>query len=206
MKVIRIFFGIQIRLCQMRSRQRIHKNSQYLIDHYCGDDKIDLCLYVRLDKGRSMQINMPQCFRLQENGNVLYSRRLSVIAECPMDLTLFPFDSQICKLGIESCQLFFLIFPVNTILSQPIFEISDGYTADQVRYKWSKGIKQALKLHKIRLPDFQVKEAYVTSQLESYATGREFFIFLQILQYLRHNASAPLAKVQHLKYTTNFVL
>ncbi|VDN52903.1 unnamed protein product [Dracunculus medinensis] len=98
---------------------------------------------------QKQSISHRSLLRLQENGNVLYSRRLSVIAECPMDLTLFPFDSQICKLGIESY----------------------GYTADQVRYKWSKGIKQALKLHKIRLPDFQVKEAYVTSQLESYATG-----------------------------------
>lgn len=43
-------------------------------------------------------------FRLQDSGNVLYSRRLSVVAECPMDLTLFPFDTQICKLAIESCK------------------------------------------------------------------------------------------------------
>ncbi|VDK19739.1 unnamed protein product [Anisakis simplex] len=48
---------------------------------------------------------------------------------------------------------------------------SDGYTADQVRYVWSTGEKQALKLHKIRLPDFQIKEAFVTSQTEMYATG-----------------------------------
>ncbi|VDK59521.1 unnamed protein product [Anisakis simplex] len=87
--------------------------------------------------------------RLQNSGRVLYSRRLSVVAECPMDLTLFPFDTQICKLGVESY----------------------GYTADQVRYVWSTGEKQALKLHKIRLPDFQIKEAFVTSQTEMYATG-----------------------------------
>uniref|UniRef100_A0A914HC43 Uncharacterized protein n=1 Tax=Globodera rostochiensis TaxID=31243 RepID=A0A914HC43_GLORO len=68
---------------------------------------------------------------------------------CPMDLTLFPFDSQTCKLGIESY----------------------GYTSDQVTYGWSQGQREALKLHKIRLPDFRIKEAFVTSQLESYATG-----------------------------------
>ena len=49
---------------------------------------------------------------------------------------------------------------------------SDGYTADKVKYLWSKGAIQSLKLHKIRLPDFQIKEAYVTNRLESYATGR----------------------------------
>uniref|UniRef100_A0A0N4YXQ0 Gamma-aminobutyric acid receptor exp-1 (inferred by orthology to a C. elegans protein) n=1 Tax=Nippostrongylus brasiliensis TaxID=27835 RepID=A0A0N4YXQ0_NIPBR len=49
--------------------------------------------------------------------------------------------------------------------------ISDGYTADQVIYKWSSGSRAALKLHKIRLPDFTIKEAYVTNQMEVYATG-----------------------------------
>ena len=40
-----------------------------------------------------------------------------------------------------------------------------------MKYNWSKGSRPALKLHKIRLPDFKIKEAYVTSQMESYATG-----------------------------------
>ncbi|VBB32477.1 unnamed protein product, partial [Acanthocheilonema viteae] len=87
--------------------------------------------------------------RLSEDGTILYSRRISIVAECPMDLTLFPFDSQLCKLGIESY----------------------GYTADRVRYSWSKDDKAPLLLHKIRLPDFQIKEAYVTSVTENYATG-----------------------------------
>ncbi|VDM99284.1 unnamed protein product [Thelazia callipaeda] len=86
--------------------------------------------------------------RLNEDGTILYSRRISILAECPMDLTLFPFDSQLCKLGIEN-----------------------GYTADRVRYSWSKDVKAPLLLQKIRLPDFQIKEAYVTSVTENYATG-----------------------------------
>ncbi|TMS35906.1 hypothetical protein L596_003196 [Steinernema carpocapsae] len=98
---------------------------------------------------RKQSISHRSLLRLHDDGQVLYSRRLSVVAECPMDLTLFPFDSQICKLGIESY----------------------GYTADKVHYNWSHGLRQALKLHKIRLPDFQIKEAYVTSHVESYATG-----------------------------------
>uniref|UniRef100_A0A914EL83 Uncharacterized protein n=1 Tax=Acrobeloides nanus TaxID=290746 RepID=A0A914EL83_9BILA len=98
---------------------------------------------------KKQSISHRSLLRLQADGQILYSRRISVVAECPMDLTLFPFDSQICKLGIESY----------------------GYTADKVRYLWSKGHRKALKLHKIRLPDFQIKEAYVTSHNESYATG-----------------------------------
>lgn len=49
--------------------------------------------------------------------------------------------------------------------------IIDGYTADQVRYVWSHGRIEALILHKIRLPDFQIKESFVTNRVESYATG-----------------------------------
>lgn len=50
-------------------------------------------------------------------------------------------------------------------------ELTDGYTADQVRYVWSHDHKKPLKLHMIRLPDFALKEAYVTSHTEVYATG-----------------------------------
>uniref|UniRef100_A0A915DVT7 Uncharacterized protein n=1 Tax=Ditylenchus dipsaci TaxID=166011 RepID=A0A915DVT7_9BILA len=98
---------------------------------------------------QKQSISHRSLLRLREGGRILYSRRISVVAECPMDLTLFPFDSQTCKLGIESY----------------------GYTAEQVSYKWSRGQINALTLLKIRLPDFQIREAFVTSQLETYATG-----------------------------------
>ncbi|KAI6197823.1 hypothetical protein M3Y94_01270500 [Aphelenchoides besseyi] len=98
---------------------------------------------------QKQSISHRSLLRLQEHGRILYSRRISIVAECPMDLVLFPFDVQTCKLGIESY----------------------GYTADQVLYRWSTGQISALTLSKIRLPDFQIQEAYVVSQLESYATG-----------------------------------
>ncbi|CAJ0950758.1 unnamed protein product, partial [Mesorhabditis belari] len=98
---------------------------------------------------RKQSMTHRSLLRLDVQGHILYSRRLSLVVSCSMDLTLFPFDSQLCKLGIESY----------------------GYTADQVRYAWSKGSIQALELHRIRLPDFSVSEAYVTSHMERYATG-----------------------------------
>uniref|UniRef100_A0AC35TXZ4 Neur_chan_LBD domain-containing protein n=1 Tax=Rhabditophanes sp. KR3021 TaxID=114890 RepID=A0AC35TXZ4_9BILA len=98
---------------------------------------------------QKQSISHRSLLRLSDNGQILYSRRISIVAECPMDLTLFPFDKQICKLGIESY----------------------GYTADKVLYKWSSGLRKALILSRIRLPDFEITEAYVTSQLETYATG-----------------------------------
>ncbi|KAI1727584.1 neurotransmitter-gated ion-channel transmembrane region domain-containing protein [Ditylenchus destructor] len=60
--------------------------------------------------------------------------------------------------------------PYSEDTNEPVI-VQDGYTADQVRYDWSQGQKEALKLHKIRLPDFRITEAYVTSQIEGYATG-----------------------------------
>ncbi|KAI6229258.1 Lgc-35 [Aphelenchoides besseyi] len=98
---------------------------------------------------RKLSISHRSLLRLQADGQILYSRRVSVVSECSMDLSYFPFDKQVCKLGFESY----------------------GYTADQVTYSWSHGKKEALTLHKIRLPDLRMKEAFVTSQLESYATG-----------------------------------
>ena len=44
--------------------------------------------------------------------------RLTVKATCPMDLTYFPMDSQLCTLEIESY----------------------GYTMDDVIYQWNSGI------------------------------------------------------------------
>ncbi|CAJ0586715.1 unnamed protein product, partial [Mesorhabditis spiculigera] len=98
---------------------------------------------------RKQSMTHRSLLRLDVDGHILYSRRLSLVVSCSMDLTLFPFDSQLCKLGIESY----------------------GYTADQVIYEWSKGSIQALELHRIRLPDFSVTEAYVTNHMEKYATG-----------------------------------
>lgn len=82
-----------------------------------------------------------------------------------MDLTLFPFDKQLCKLGIESCEF------SGSMKHHTFKNFTDGYTADHVVYKWSTGARTALELKKIRLPDFTIQEAYVTSQMESYATG-----------------------------------
>ncbi|CAL8308241.1 glycine receptor, alpha 4b [Gadus morhua] len=40
--------------------------------------------------------------RIFQNGNVLYSIRLTLILSCPMDLKNFPMDSQVCTMQLES--------------------------------------------------------------------------------------------------------
>ncbi|KAK5976510.1 hypothetical protein GCK32_021929, partial [Trichostrongylus colubriformis] len=42
--------------------------------------------------------------RIDSDGTVYTSQRLTVTATCPMKLQLFPMDSQRCKLEIESCK------------------------------------------------------------------------------------------------------
>ena len=59
-----------------------------------------------------------QFLRITHLGEILRSMRLTVKATCPMDLTYFPMDSQLCTLEIESY----------------------GYTMDDVVYQWNSGI------------------------------------------------------------------
>uniref|UniRef100_A0A4W5JZ78 Glycine receptor, beta b n=1 Tax=Hucho hucho TaxID=62062 RepID=A0A4W5JZ78_9TELE len=51
------------------------------------------------------------------NGDVLVSMRLSVTLSCPLDLTLFPMDTQHCKMQLESF----------------------GYTTDDLQFMWQSG-------------------------------------------------------------------
>ncbi|CAL4111700.1 unnamed protein product, partial [Meganyctiphanes norvegica] len=55
-------------------------------------------------------------FRLYQNGKILYSSRLTINANCPMNLEDFPMDTQKCPLKLGSF----------------------GYTTDDVVYKWNK--------------------------------------------------------------------
>ncbi|XP_065064249.1 glycine receptor subunit alpha-2-like [Rhopilema esculentum] len=43
-----------------------------------------------------------QYVRLWPNGDILTSTRVTVEADCPQDLTNYPFDVQVCKLNLES--------------------------------------------------------------------------------------------------------
>ncbi|CAJ0959819.1 unnamed protein product, partial [Mesorhabditis belari] len=87
-------------------------------------------------------------YRLKDDGTVITSRRISLVAECSLDLTRYPFDKQLCKLGLESY----------------------GYTADQITYSWAVD-KNPLEMYPIRLPDFEIEKAYATKRVVDYSTG-----------------------------------
>uniref|UniRef100_A0A8C1JU07 Glycine receptor, beta a n=1 Tax=Cyprinus carpio TaxID=7962 RepID=A0A8C1JU07_CYPCA len=68
------------------------------------------------------------------NGDVLISMRLSVTLSCPLDLTLFPMDTQLCKMQLESF----------------------GYTTKDLVFMWQSG--DPVQMDEIALPQFDVKQ------------------------------------------------
>ncbi|KAH8273308.1 hypothetical protein KR018_010570 [Drosophila ironensis] len=71
--------------------------------------------------------------RLDQNGGILYSMRLTIKATCPMELKNFPMDRQSCPLIIGSCESM-NIKNENLIFLQS--KILDGYTNQQLVYEW----------------------------------------------------------------------
>ncbi|CEF60396.1 Gamma-aminobutyric acid A receptor/Glycine receptor alpha family and Neurotransmitter-gated ion-channel transmembrane domain and Neurotransmitter-gated ion-channel family and Neurotransmitter-gated ion-channel ligand-binding domain-containing protein [Strongyloides ratti] len=131
-----------------QNKKTLELHESYVDNIWHADTFFPNSIQSKNPKERS--ISHRSLLRLRNDGFVLYSRRISVVAECLMDLTLFPFDSQLCKLDIESY----------------------GHTIDLLQYNWSRhNERKALKLGNIRLPDFQIIEAYVTKRNETYATG-----------------------------------
>ena len=62
----------------------------------------DLFFANSIDSRIQKQLN-PECFvRLNATGEIFISKRLTLKLLCPMDLTYFPFDKQICSMEIES--------------------------------------------------------------------------------------------------------
>uniref|UniRef100_A0A3B3TQ50 Glycine receptor, beta a n=2 Tax=Poecilia TaxID=8080 RepID=A0A3B3TQ50_9TELE len=67
------------------------------------------------------------------NGDVLISMRLSVTLSCPLDLTLFPMDTQFCKMQLESF----------------------GYTTSDLVFMWQS---DPVQMDEIALPQFDIKQ------------------------------------------------
>ncbi|CAG2168954.1 unnamed protein product, partial [Oppiella nova] len=55
--------------------------------------------------------------RIQPNGHILYSLRLTVVLSCPMDLRNFPMDRQLCQIKVASY----------------------GYSTSDIDYHWAQG-------------------------------------------------------------------
>uniref|UniRef100_G1P582 Glycine receptor subunit beta n=1 Tax=Myotis lucifugus TaxID=59463 RepID=G1P582_MYOLU len=97
------------------------------------------------------------------DGDVLVSMRLSITLSCPLDLTLFPMDTQRCKMQLESF----------------------GYTTDDLRFIWQSG--DPVQLEKIALPQFDIKKEDIEyGNCTKYYKGTEgYYTCVEVIFTLR---------------------
>ncbi|KAG1681252.1 Gamma-aminobutyric acid receptor subunit beta [Nymphon striatum] len=93
--------------------------------------------------------------RISRDGQVLRSIRLTVTANCPMQLHYFPMDRQMCSIEIESSQGLLKIVKIQFKNSRIPKNNIVGYTTADITYYWHDGKKSVL-IDKTQLPQFQV--------------------------------------------------
>ncbi|XP_077148989.1 gamma-aminobutyric acid receptor subunit rho-1 isoform X1 [Ranitomeya variabilis] len=86
--------------------------------------------------------------RVQPNGKVLYSLRVTVTAMCNMDFSRFPLDTQSCSLEIESY----------------------AYTEDDLMLYWKNGNESLKTDERISLSQFLIQEFHTTTRLAFYSS------------------------------------
>ncbi|CAF0717919.1 unnamed protein product [Brachionus calyciflorus] len=89
--------------------------------------------------------------RINPDGQVLYSMRMTVTAACPMDFRLFPMDHQECDLEIESY----------------------GFRMEDIKYKWAAGLNTSAVdvAPTIELPQLKYKEYKLIERQFRLSTG-----------------------------------
>ncbi|XP_034550675.1 gamma-aminobutyric acid receptor subunit delta isoform X3 [Notolabrus celidotus] len=102
--------------------------------------------------------------RLQPNGVILYSSRITSTVACDMDLTKYPMDEQECMLDLESY----------------------GYSSEDIVYHWSESQRHIHGLDKLELSQFTITDyRFVTEMLNFKSAGR--FPRLSLRFELRRN-------------------
>ena len=86
--------------------------------------------------------------------------RISMTLACPMNLKLYPMDRQTCYLRIASCECVKSSKFMNlcwVFLSNLPSRISDGYTTDDITYRWKE--RDPVQIAKaLNLPRFNVEK------------------------------------------------
>uniref|UniRef100_A0A3Q2YR06 Gamma-aminobutyric acid receptor subunit delta n=1 Tax=Hippocampus comes TaxID=109280 RepID=A0A3Q2YR06_HIPCM len=102
--------------------------------------------------------------RLQPNGVILYSSRITSTVACDMDLTKYPMDEQECMLDLESY----------------------GYSSEDIVYHWSESQSHIHGLDKLELSQFTITDyRFVTEMMNFKSAGR--FPRLSLRFQLRRN-------------------
>ncbi|XP_061910493.1 gamma-aminobutyric acid receptor subunit delta [Entelurus aequoreus] len=102
--------------------------------------------------------------RLQPNGVILYSSRITSTVACDMDLTKYPMDEQECMFDLESY----------------------GYSSEDIVYHWSESQRHIHGLEKLELSQFTITDyRFVTEIMNFKSAGR--FPRLSLRFQLRRN-------------------
>lgn len=108
----------------------------------------DLFFMNELDGSKQGVFGEQKLIRIRPNGDVLYSRRIIVTLSCPMSLSRYPWDSQLC----------------------PVVLASYGMTTDDLVLTWKD--YQAIQLKdNIQLPNFVLTGTKTDSTVHSTTTG-----------------------------------
>ncbi|XP_032381717.1 glycine receptor subunit beta [Etheostoma spectabile] len=95
------------------------------------------------------------------NGDVLISMRLSVTLSCPLDLKLFPMDTQLCKMQMESF----------------------GYTTSDLVFMWQS---DPVQMDEIALPQFDIKQEDIRyGNCTKYYKGTGYYTCIEVIFKLR---------------------
>ncbi|OQR79962.1 glutamate-gated chloride channel-like [Tropilaelaps mercedesae] len=125
--------------------------------------------------------------RVKRNGEILLSERLTLKLSCPMYLTAFPFDTQVCSIYISSY----------------------GYIRSMVNYEWKE--HQPIQMNKQRLPiDFELKQYNASLCTARTNTGDYSCIKVELFlhrrwNYYMHHAFIPLTMLNVLAWLTFWV-
>nr|XP_020670593.1 gamma-aminobutyric acid receptor subunit delta isoform X1 [Pogona vitticeps] len=106
--------------------------------------------------------------RLQPDGVILYSIRVTSTVACDMDLTKYPMDEQECMLDLESY----------------------GYSSEDIVYCWSENQDQIHGLDKLQLAQFTITNYRFTTEVMNFKSGKQSagqFPRLSLHFHLRRN-------------------
>ncbi|XP_043366578.1 gamma-aminobutyric acid receptor subunit rho-1 isoform X1 [Dermochelys coriacea] len=113
--------------------------------------------------------------RVQPDGKVLYSLRVTVTAMCNMDFSRFPLDTQTCSLEIESY----------------------AYTEDDLMLYWKNGNDSLKTDERISLSQFLIQEFHTTTKLAFYSSTGITTVLTMSTIITGVNASMP--RVSYIK-------
>ncbi|CAG01753.1 unnamed protein product, partial [Tetraodon nigroviridis] len=123
--------------------------------------------------------------RLQPNGVILYSSRITSTVACDMDLTKYPMDEQECRLDLESCKSTssntfallapFIFIPSNhTALEKHHCVFVDGYSSEDIVYHWSESQQHVHGLDKLELSQFTITDYRFDTEMMNFKSAGRF--------------------------------